>query len=53
MGQPGKRNPAEEGGAMEEMDKTTISRLVEWLEQHGHDNTDIVDCIKFITKSGK
>lgn len=31
------------------MEKVTVSRLIEWLAEHGHDSDDIVDCIAYIT----
>ena len=37
---------------MEDMEKVTVNRLIEWLKEHGHINDEIVDCIEYIT-SGK
>lgn len=33
----------------EEMEKTTVNKLIEWLEKHGHTPEEIVECIKYIT----
>ena len=33
----------------EEMEKTTVAKLIEWLEKHGHTSEEILDCIKYIT----
>jgi hypothetical protein len=34
---------------MEELEKTTVNRLIEWLKEHGHESDEIVDCIKCYT----
>lgn len=34
---------------MEDMEKITVSRLIEWLKQHGHTSEEIVQCIEHIT----
>lgn len=38
---------------MEDMEKTTVHRLIEWLKAHGHDDEDIVNCIDYITGSAQ
>ena len=35
---------------MEEMSATDISRLIEWLRNHGHTDAEIVECLEYITK---
>lgn len=37
---------------MEDMEKVTINRLIEWLKENGHTSDEIVECIEYIT-SGK
>lgn len=37
---------------MEDMEKITIARLIEWLKDNGHTSDEIVECIEYIT-SGK
>ncbi len=34
---------------MEDIEKVTISRLIEWLTSHGHTSDEIVECIAYIT----
>lgn len=36
-------------GCMEDMEKITVKRLIEWLKQHGHTSEEIVDCLEYIT----
>jgi hypothetical protein len=38
---------------MEEMERVTVNRLIEWLEKHGHTEAEILDCIRYITGSKK
>lgn len=35
---------------MEEMSSADIARLIEWLRNHGHTDTEIVQCLEYITK---
>ena len=37
----------------EEIEKSMIARLIEWLESHGHTPEEIVECIKYITCNDK
>lgn len=34
---------------MEEMEKGTVKKLIEWLKMHGHTSDEIVACIEYIT----
>jgi hypothetical protein len=34
---------------MEEIEKVTVNKLIKWLEEHGHTEADILDCILYIT----
>jgi len=34
----------------EEMSTTDIARLIEWLRDHGHTDSEIVECLEYITK---
>ena len=34
---------------MEDMESKTVARLIEWLKKHGHTDSEIVECIEFIT----
>ena len=34
---------------MENIEKETINRLIEWLKAHEHTSDEIVECIKYIT----
>lgn len=36
---------------MEEMAKSELSALIEWLKAHGHSADEIVECLEFISKS--
>ena len=38
---------------MEEMEKVTVNRLIEWLKEHGHTSDEIVECIEYITGDKK
>ena len=38
---------------MEDMEKVTINRLIEWLKTHGHTSDEIVECIEYITGDKK
>lgn len=38
---------------MEDMEKVTVNRLIEWLKSHGHTSDEIVDCIEYITGDKK
>lgn len=38
---------------MEEMEKVTVNRLIEWLRAHGHTSDEIVECIEYITGDKK
>ena len=33
----------------EEMQSGEISKLIEWLQNNGHNNDDVINCIKFVT----
>lgn len=35
---------------MEDMERTTVARLIDWLKEHGHTSDEILDCIEYITK---
>ena len=39
----------EKGELMEDMESKTVARLIEWLKKHGHTDSEIVECIEFIT----
>jgi hypothetical protein len=32
------------------MNDNEIPRLIEWLKEHGHNDSEIVECIYFVTK---
>lgn len=34
---------------MEELEKITINKLIEWLKKHEHTSEEIVECIEYIT----
>ena len=38
---------------MEDMEKVTINRLIEWLKKHGHTSDEITECIEYITEDKK
>lgn len=38
---------------MEQVEKITIHRLIEWLKKHGHTSEEIVECIEYITGGDK
>ena len=31
------------------MEKSTVAKLIQWLKEHGHNDSEVVDCIQFIT----
>jgi hypothetical protein len=37
------------GENMEDMERDTVNKLIKWLEEHGHTEFEILDCIRYIT----
>ena len=35
------------------MPKTEIVKLIEWLRAHGHSDSEIIDCIEFVESNEK
>ncbi len=35
----------------EEMTKSELGALIEWLKKHGHTDAEIVECLEYISKS--
>ena len=35
---------------MEEMERATVARLIDWLKEHGHTAEEILECIEYITR---
>ena len=46
----GKQSPKKGSEEMEEMRATEILRLIEWLKAQGFNDTQIVECIEYISK---
>jgi len=38
---------------MDDMEKVTVNKLIEWLKAHGHTSDEIVECIEYITSDKK
>lgn len=38
-------------GMSEEMQKSELAALIEWLKAHGHTDTEIVECLEYISKT--
>lgn len=36
---------------MDEMTKSELAALIEWLREHGHDAVEIVECLEYISNS--
>ncbi|MDO4345328.1 MAG: hypothetical protein Q4C50_11050 [Eubacteriales bacterium] len=48
-----RKTEREKGEQMEDMEKVTVNRLIEWLKEHGHTSDEIVECIEYITGDKK
>ena len=35
----------------EEIQKGELAALIEWLKAHGHTDTEIVECLEYISKT--
>lgn len=35
----------------EEMQKSELAALIEWLKAHGHNDSEIVECLEYISKA--
>lgn len=38
-------------GGMDEMQKSELAALIEWLKAHGHSDSEIVECLEYISKA--
>lgn len=36
---------------MDEMQKSELAALIEWLKAHGHSDSEIVECLEYISKA--